>query len=401
LSPDDRQLDTETRPLRILIAAETYPPNVNGAAQFAYRLAKGMTARGHEVRIVTPSFESGDNRIERRPEGTVYSIKSHAVATLPDFRLSMWWDAFPAVSSLIEDFQPDVIHAQSQYFVCEAAVREGKKRGIRVITTNHTMPENIYPHLPFPEFGKKLCGKIMWTHARWILTKADVLTVPTPLAAETHRRIAGLNDILPVSNGIQTSDYAARPGDDDAHTGPREILFTGRLAAEKNIDVLIRAFETVEDPSAVLTVAGSGELEKELRAQAAASPKADRIHFLGYVSDEDLRRAYRRASVFVMPGTAELQSLATLEAMSASTPILAADAMALPHLVDNGKNGYLFTPNSVEDLSRRLNELLALSDEQLDAMGAHSLEMAEHHALGGALDTFERLYRGENVPNKS
>ncbi len=392
---DDAQAPVENRPLKILIAAETYPPNVNGAAQFAYRLAKGMTARGHEVRVITPSSERGSYRIERRPEAVVYSVKSHAPATLPDFRVSLWWEAFPGVAALLDDFQPDVVHAQSQFFLCEAAVREAKKRGIRVVATNHTMPENLYPHVPLPMPLKRLCGRGMWLHARWILGMADVLTVPTELAARTHRQLAGLKDILAVSNGIETSDYAAKPGDDDAPAGLREILFTGRLAAEKNIDVLIRAFERIKDTQAQLVIAGSGEMEKTLREQAAASSASDRIRFLGYVSDEELRQAYRRASLFVMPGTAELQSLATLEAMSASTPVLAADAMALPHLVENGRNGYLFVPNSVEDLSEKIDRLLALPDEKLAEMGAESLEMARHHALEGTLDTFERLYRGE------
>lgn len=388
---------SEGRPLKILIAAETYPPNINGAAQFCYRLAKGMTARGHEVRVVTPGAESGPPAIEHRPEASVYSVRSHAAVTFPDFRISMWWDAKRGVEALLDEFQPDVVHSQSQYFVCEMAVREARKRGIRVVTTNHTMPENLYPHFPFPQWLKEVSGWILWRHAQWVLGKADVLTVPTPLAAQTHERLTALRGILPVSNGIETADYAARPGDAAPHTGPREVLFTGRLAGEKNIDQLIAAFESLEHRDCRLVIAGKGELEEQLRARAAESPAADRIEFLGYVSEEELRKAYRRAAVFVMPGTAELQSLATLEAMSASTPILAANAMALPHLVDEGRNGHLFKPGNVEDLRTKLDGLLSLSDEELDAMGARSLEMAGEHALKATLDTFEALYRGAEV----
>ncbi len=61
-----------------------------------------------------------------------------------------------------------------------------------------------------------------------------------------------------------------------------------------------------------------------------------------------------------MPGTAELQSLVTLEAMSASTPVLLADAMALPHLVRDGENGYLFTPNDSDDLAAKMVRVLSL-----------------------------------------
>ncbi|GAA1350789.1 glycosyltransferase [Falsarthrobacter nasiphocae] len=382
------------RPLRILIAAETYPPNINGAAQFCYRLAKGMTARGHEVRVVTPRASAGGPLIERRPEAVVYSVPSHAAATFKEFRISMWWDAKAGVASLLDDFQPDVVHSQSQYFVCEMAVREARKRGIRVVTTNHTMPENLYPHFPFPEWLKRASGWILWRHAEFILSKSDVLTVPTPLAAQTHERLTRLRGILPISNGIETSDYAARPGDSEPAPGTREILFTGRLAGEKHLDLLIRAFEKLSHPGARLVIAGTGELEAALRQQAAESSAADRIEFLGYVSEEDLRRAYRRAALFVMPGTAELQSLATLEAMSASTPVVAADAMALPHLVDEGANGWLFQPGDVDDLAEKMARVLSLDDDALAAFGRRSLEMAEAHSLHATLDAFERLYRG-------
>lgn len=385
---------TPSRRLKILIAAETYPPNVNGAAQFAYRLAKGMTARGHEVRIITPRSESGGPTIEKRPEGTVYSVSSHATLTFPDFRVSIWWDVQRGMAALLDEFKPDVVHAQSQYFVCEMAVREAKKRGIRTVTTNHTLPENLYPHLPLPERAKPLAGRFLWWHAQWILSKADVLTVPTPLAAKAHEEHTRLRGILPISNGIELTDYEAHEGDPQPVDGEKEILFAGRLAGEKNIPVLIKAFEKVTDPGARLVIAGGGELAEELHALAAASPAADRIRFLGYVPDEQLRQAYRRASLFVMPGTAELQSLVTLEAMSASTPVVLADAMALPHLVREGENGYLFRPNDADHLAACINRVLSLSDEEREAMGAVSLEMARSHALDRTLDRFEELYRG-------
>ena len=101
-----------------------------------------------------------------------------------------------------------------------------------------------------------------------------------------------------------------------------------------------------------------------------------------------------------MPGTAELQSLVTLEAMSASTPVVLADAMALPHLVRDGRNGYLFTPNDSDDLAKKITQVLELpKDEQL-AMGRASREMVEPHSIQGTLQTFEDLYRGASFEDK-
>ncbi|WP_230010291.1 glycosyltransferase, partial [Microbacterium sp. Bi128] len=104
--------------------------------------------------------------------------------------------------------------------------------------------------------------------------------------------------------------------------------------------------------------------------------------------------AYITADVFCMPGTAELQSLVTLEAMSASTPVLLADAMALPHLVRDGENGYLFIPNDSDDLAAKLTRVFSLPDHERDAMGKTSREMVESHGIARTLQTFEDIYRG-------
>jgi glycosyltransferase involved in cell wall biosynthesis len=124
------------------------------------------------------------------------------------------------------------------------------------------------------------------------------------------------------------------------------------------------------------------------------------VRFLGLASDEELREAYLRADVFCMPGTAELQSLVTLEAMSASTPVVLADAMALPHLVRDGDNGFLFRPNDRDDLASKIGAILELPEAERLAMGKVSHEMVQKHSIKYTLDTFEALYRGaDTIPS--
>jgi phosphatidylinositol alpha 1,6-mannosyltransferase len=93
-----------------------------------------------------------------------------------------------------------------------------------------------------------------------------------------------------------------------------------------------------------------------------------------------------------MPGVAELQSLATMEAMAAGKPVVAADAVALPHLVRPGRNGWLFPPGDVDALAARLTNVLVTPGAR-EAMGAASRELIAGHGLARSLDTFEGLYR--------
>jgi 1,2-diacylglycerol 3-alpha-glucosyltransferase len=382
-------------PLTILIAADTYPPHVNGAAQFGYRLAKGMTARGHDVHVLACRPGKGPSFSEFSDEATVHRLRSHSVPTHEYFRVTFPWEIKKEIGLLFDRIQPDVVHIQSHYMIGEHVLYEAVKRGIRVVATNHFMPENLNPFLPFPQWFKDIVGRISWRDMGKVMGQADVVTTPTPLAAKAMHQHAFLRQVLPLSNGIDAAAYELHPDETvERHANPT-VLFAGRLAEEKHVDVLIDAVaKTPKELDIHLEIVGGGEVRPALEAQVARLGLKDRVRFLGLASDAELRTAYITADVFCMPGTAELQSLVTLEAMSASTPVLLANAMALPHLVRDGENGYLFIPNDSDDLASKLTRVFSLPDHERAAMGKTSREMVESHGIARTLQTFEDIYRG-------
>ncbi|HET7783091.1 MULTISPECIES: glycosyltransferase [Micrococcaceae] len=391
----------DQRPLTILIAADTYPPHINGAAQFGYRLAKGMTGRGHDVHVLACRADNGKSFTEFRPEGTVHRLRSHGVPTHEYFRICLPWEIKKEISLLFDRVQPDVVHIQSHYMIGEHVLYEAVKRGVRIVATNHFMPENLNPFLPFPQWFKDIIGRISWKDMGKVMGKADVVTTPTPLAAKAMHQHAFLRKVLPLSNGIDSAAYELQPGEQiDPHPYPT-VMFAGRLAEEKHVDVLIEAIsKTPPELNVHLEVVGGGEVRSALEELVDRLGLRDRVKFLGLATDEELRKAYIQADLFCMPGTAELQSLVTLEAMSASTPVVLADAMALPHLVRDGENGYLFTPNDSDDLAKKITRILELPAAERAAMGHASRQMVEPHSIQGTLQTFEDLYRGAAFEDK-
>ncbi|HCX31652.1 MAG TPA: glucosyl transferase, partial [Blastocatellia bacterium] len=113
--------------------------------------------------------------------------------------------------------------------------------------------------------------------------------------------------------------------------------------------------------------------------------------FTGFINDDDLPKVYAACNVFCNAGTAELQSIVTLEAMATGKPVIAANAMALPYLVHNGVNGYTFEPGDIQTLAARLIELLTEQTKR-EAMGQRSLEIVAPHHIQNTLDAYERLY---------
>ncbi|MGX1161720.1 glycosyltransferase involved in cell wall biosynthesis [Arthrobacter sp. SLBN-100] len=391
----------DQQPLTILIAADTYPPHINGAAQFGYRLAKGMTGRGHNVHVLACRADNGKSFTEFRSEATVHRLRSHGVPTHEYFRICLPWEIKKEISLLFDRVQPDVVHIQSHYMIGEHVLYEAVRRGIRIVATNHFMPENLNPFLPFPQWFKNIIGRISWKDMGKVMGQADVVTTPTPLAAKAMHQHAFLRKVLPLSNGIDSAAYEPQPGEDiEPHPHPT-VLFVGRLAEEKHVDVLIEAVsKTPPEMKVQLEIVGGGEVRSNLENLVQRLGLGDRVKFLGLASDEELRKAYIRADLFCMPGTAELQSLVTLEAMSASTPVVLADAMALPHLVRDGENGYLFTPGDSDDLAKKITLILELPADQRAAMGQASRQMVEPHSIQGTLQTFEDLYRGARFEDK-
>ena len=389
---------TGEKPLKIVIAADTYPPDVNGAAVFCYRLATAMTERGHEVHVITSRPDKGPSRVEHRPEATIHWLRSHSVPTHEYFRICFPWEVNPEIKALLRELKPDVVHAQCHYMIGQGVLATAKKLGIRMIATNHFMPENLDPFLPFPQWFKRIVAKNSWRDMGKIMGAAQVVTTPTPLAARAMRDYARLEKVLPLSNGIDSSNYELGENEVIDKNPYPTILFAGRLAVEKNVNEIIEALTLMQTvPNAHLEIVGDGEQRNVLADLAKTKGVTSRVHFLGHVSDAELRAAYLRADIFCQPGTAELQSLVTLEALSASRPVVLANAMALPHLVDNGVNGYLFEPGNRGNLANKLDAILALSPEERASMGAAGHAKAMVHSHVKTMDTFEALYRGASA----
>ncbi|WP_407666013.1 glycosyltransferase [Microbacterium keratanolyticum] len=402
-SPGDHRSSSEsaqsTRPLKILIGADTFAPDINGAARFAERLAAGLVQRGHEVHVAAPN--SAYRRAAARTE--VIEGEPMTMHRLPSVRWAphdwlrfVWpWRAKHYARAVLDRVQPDVVHIQSHIIIGRGLSRIAHERGIPVIATNHVMAENLLDHSAMPRAWDAQIVKWAWADAARTFALTRAVTTPTRRAADFLERTVGISGVIPISCGIDRSHYLPV-------VGPREknrIIFVGRLTAEKQIDVILHAM-TKLDPALDVTfdIVGGGDQRKNLENLTRDLGLADRVTFHGRISDEELRALYSRASVFVIASIAELQSIATMEAMASALPVVAADAVALPHLVHDGENGYLFPPGDVTVLAERLTTVLTADAAEYERMQRASLDGVAVHDITRTLDTFEALYRDEPLP---
>ncbi|WP_295852819.1 glycosyltransferase [uncultured Microbacterium sp.] len=390
---------TPDRPLRILIGADTFLPHVNGAARFAERLAAGLVARGHDVHVAAPSVGHGNagtatEVIEDQPM-TMHRLPAYRFLPHDWLTFVLPWRSKHYARILLDEIKPDVVHIQSHIVIGRGLAREARKRGIPVIATNHVMAENILDFTTLPDFLDRIFVELAWADAERTFKMTRAVTTPTRKAADFLESTIDISGVIPISCGIDRSNYRPDLTPRDAN----RILFVGRLTTEKHIDIVLKALSQL-DPALDVTfdVVGGGDQRAKLETLAQQLGVASRVTFHGHASEEDLRTLYSRASVFAIASIAELQSIATMEAMASGLPIVAANAVALPHLVHDGENGYLFEPGNADELAARLTDVLTAAPEERARMQQASLDAVAVHDINRTLDTFEALYRGRPLP---
>jgi glycosyltransferase involved in cell wall biosynthesis len=393
--------DSETkRPLTVLIGADTFLPHVNGAARFAERLAAGLVSRGHAVHVSAPSVgHRGHGTFVEEIEGqplTVHRLPAWRWYPHDWLTFVLPWRSKHYARMVLDEVKPDVVHIQSHIVIGRGLAREARKRGIPIVATNHVMAENILDFTTLPPLLDKVFVRLAWDDAERTLKMARAVTTPTRKAADFLEATIDISGVVPVSCGIDRANYRPDLTPRDAN----RILFVGRLTTEKHIDVVLRAMAKLDPALDVrFDVVGSGDQRRSLEQLAHELGLDARVTFHGHTTDAELRDLYSRASVFAIASIAELQSIATMEAMASGLPVVAADAVALPHLVHDGENGYLFPPGDVDALADRLTRVLTATPEERRRLQQASLDGVVIHDINRTLDTFEALYRGEPLPD--
>ena len=142
-----------------------------------------------------------------------------------------------------------------------------------------------------------------------------------------------------------------------------------------------------------LLLVGRGDEQRQLQQLAEELQVQDRVHLLGFVPEEDLPGIYCASDIFAIASISEVQSIPTLQAAACGLPVVAADAAALPELVQDGVNGFLVPPDDPEAISRAVLRISG-DPECARAMGLASLAVGQAHAEERSFEKYEEFYKG-------
>lgn len=383
--------------MKILIASDLHWPTINGVSTFTRNLAHGLADRGHEVIVIAPS-QTGKAYTEKDENHMVYRTVSVPFPFYQNFRVCL----YPGreVKKIIDNYKPDIIHIQMMLTIGQAVMKYGNRLGIPIVTTNHAMPENLMDNLKLLAPLARPINYMLEAYGARFHAKADYLTLPTQSAIDMY----SINErvsvpMKAVSNGIDLSKFQpghAHHSTFDKFNLPRNkqiITYIGRVDAEKHISVLVEAFRQVRKAGhdAHLLIIGDGTDRANLESQVKKHHLSQNVTFTGKVTDTDIIDLHHVGTIFCMPSPAELQSIATLEALASGKPVVAVDAGALKELCQDGLNGFLVKKDDSKAMAKSIIKIL--DDTELrERFIKKSVEIAKTHDITTTLESFEQIY---------
>jgi 1,2-diacylglycerol 3-alpha-glucosyltransferase len=384
--------------MNIVMITDTYPPHVNGAALATESLAHQLVLRGHMVSVIAPSASFASHKTQNK-NITIYRVRSIPVLfeKTQEFRVSPKPLHDKEIQNIIKDIKPDIIYINEPLLLGLSAIKIGKQFGIPVAASHHFMPENLVHYLHLPLRIEDMIHRKIWKWYAKLCTNFSVVVCPTPVAADLIKKYRSDVSLKVISNGVDLEMF--NKNNDGTYLKkefnlPNKpiLLFVGRLDKEKNIDVLIRAAALLKGKHDFhIVIVGQGKEKIALKKLVTNAEIAASITFTGFLPKKDLPNIYTAADIFVMPSIAELQSLVTMEAMASGLPIVGANAVALPHLVHDGENGFLFKPGDEYSLAEKLAFLL--EDKKLSQkMSEKSLEIIKEHDIQKTVKKVETAF---------
>ena len=378
---------------RVLYCTDTYPPQVNGVSVVTALSVAGLRARGWDCAVVAPRYPAvlPQGPLHRGPiDPQLVDVASIAFPPYPDIRLAA--PSYGLVANAIRRFKPDIVHSATEFMIGRLGQVAAGRAGITRLSSYHTDFSRYTEAYGMPW----LRGPVSRYIARFHQRSARVFTPSGPARDDLHA--LGVRDVEVWGRGVDIDVFSPDRRSEPlraAYGVDHSVVFlhVGRLAAEKGVERIVRAFSLAKQMlpagAARLIIAGAGPAETSLRHLTGPD-----VLFLGVLDRERaLPRLYASADAFLFSSLTETLGLVVLEAMASGLPVVAPPAGGVADLLRHETNGIAVPPFGVDAMAA------AIVDLTLDATRRRRLaEGARRTALAldwdAELDRLDASYRG-------
>ena len=373
--------------MKIAVFTDTYHPEINGVTKTLDKMKSAMDRRGIEYIFFAP----GEGPFKE--EGKCVSFfASFRFFAYPQCRIAL--PDYGVVKKRLDEFKPDIIHLTTPFTIGLSGLRYAKENGIAHTATYHTdFPEYL------DHYGFGIIKNGAWQFLKWFHDSPDINFAPseqTRLKMENEE----IGRLGLWKRGIEKDRF--NPGFRD--NGLREqwgcedevcLLHVGRLAKEKELDVLMGAVRILNDRNVKfkLVIVGDGPMRTQLEACGYKN-----IVFCGYMTGQDLSRCYASADAFCFTSGTETYGNVLLEAMASGLPAVSVIEGGAGENVVDEKNSLVFKRGSARDMADKLERMI--EDETLRKRLSNGA--LEHVSGKSWKDVFDELFSayGQLIDNK-
>ena len=375
--------------MRIGIFSESYEPIVNGVSVFVGTLRDELSRRGHQVFIFAPAYKGHTDESDN-----VFRFPSVHTFLQREYPFPVPFS--PKLGRTFKSLNLDVVHTQTPFLLGWVGARWARRCGVPLVSTNHTLYTE-YAHY-VPVLPKALTRAYLIGLMRRYYSGCDALVVPSK-PVEKLLRSYGVKTpveviktgVVPISplppqmrrevrrqHGINEDDFL--------------LLYVGRVAREKNLTMLLDAFQAVSNAHSHgrLMVVGGGPALEETQALASQKGLSNAVQFTGPMPRREIDPIFAAADAFVFPSTTETQGIAICEALSAHLPVVAVNAGGIPENVADGVDGFL-TNDDAEEFADKISFLIT-HDAQRQEMAAKAGVNSAGFSIERMVGDFEKFY---------
>jgi len=304
----------------------------DGVSLTLNRMVKFMLENDVEFKIFGPTID----KPALEHEGDFVAVPSLSLPGRPEYRMSTSLSS--EAKRHLREFKPDLVHIATPDVLGYKALRWAMDHQKPVVSSYHTHFTSYLKYYKLSFFEP-----LLWKYLNWFYSHCEQLYVPTSSMADWLKEMGVVTNLKIWARGINTEQFTPENRDEEWRQKmgfkPDDIVvtFVSRLVWEKNLklfsDVLNRLMEKYDHVKAM--VVGDGPAGNELKQ---ILPNAV---YAGFLTGDDLSKAYASSDIFFFPSDTETFGNVTLEAMASGLPCVVADAVGSKSLVDHEENGYL------------------------------------------------------------
>ena len=351
--------------MKLALVTETYPPEINGVAMTLGHLVGGLCRRGHRVDVVAPARR--DRPVQTGGPHTLHAVPGLPIPRYPELRFGL-----PAARRLRRMWtaaRPDLVHVATEGPLGWSALRAARRLGIPAVSSFHTNFHSYGRHYGYGLLRRPVLAWLRHCHNRTLRTFAPSTDVMRLLEAD------GFANLSLLARGVDTGLFGPHRRAPElrrqwgAGEGAPVALYTGRLAGEKNLDLVLQAHARMRQllPDLRMVLVGDGPERERARRRC---PEA---HFAGMRRGADLAAHYASADCFLFASVTETFGNVVTEAMASALPVLAFNYAAPARFIRDGDNGLLAPLGDAAAFLQQASMLAARRDRWA-AMGQSARE---------------------------